>query len=156
MRTFSVLATLLAASVSASPLQALPSEPIERRDPDMPATSSLPKRYAPGWCGVHVTQYQRHEPNSNPGPNYLLDITIVDAAGNRIGGVQRAEAPAFQGVAVSSQLPWMLIVTAENRDEDPILFDYAGQHWAYADVAHGCNFGAYDSGNRDGNCGFTC
>lgn len=156
MKTFSVLATLLAASVSATPLQALPSKPNESRDLDQPATSSIPKRFAPGWCGVHVKQYQRNEPKSNPGPNYLLDITIYDDAGKPIGGVQRAEAPAFRGVAVPSQLPWLLIVTTENRDEDPILFDYAGQHWAYADVAHACNFGAYDGGDRDGDCGFTC
>lgn len=158
MKTFTVLAALLAASVSvsASPLEAVPSKAIERRDPDAAATSSLPKPYASGWCGVHVKQYQRNEPKSNPGPNYLLDITIFDAAKNRIGGVHRAEAPAFQGVAVPSLLPWMLIVTTEQRDEDPVLFDYAGQHWAYADVAHACNFGAFDKGDRDGDCGFTC
>lgn len=156
MKKFSILATLLVASVSASPLQDLSSKPNERRHLDSPATLSLTKRYASGWCGVHVKQYQKNEPNSNPGPNYLFDIAIFDAAGRQIGGVERAQAPAFQGVAVASELPWKVIVTAENVDSDPVLFDYAGQHWAYADVAHHCNFGAYDSGARQGDCGFTC
>lgn len=155
MKTFSLLATLLAASISASPLQDLSSKPNERRGLDSPATSSLTKRYTPGWCGVHVKQYQKNEP-SNPGPNYLFDIAIFDAAGGKIGGVERAQAPAFQGVVVTSQLPYTLIVTAENVDRDPVLFDYAGQHWAYADAAHHCNFGAYDSGARQGDCGFSC
>lgn len=149
MKTFSILATLLAASVSASPL--------ERRDNlDSPATSSpLVKRYVSGSCGLHVKQYQKTEPNSNPGPNYLFDISIFDASGAPIGGVQRANAPAFQGVAVSSQLPYLVILTAQNVDQDPVLFDYAAQHWASTDANH-CSFGRYDSGARQGDCGFTC
>lgn len=112
--------------------------------------------YVPGWCGLHVTQYQKHEPNSNPTGDYKLDITIKDAAGGIIGGTTGAVAKAGVGVPVDSRLPLVLIVTAQNVDNDPLLFKYAGQSWGSNDQAHHCNFGAYENGNRDGDCGFTC
>lgn len=66
------------------------------------------------------------------------------------------EAPAGKAVSVDSKVPFVLEVTAQKVDADPVLFAYAYQTWAYADVAHQCNFGKYDSGNPEGDCGFSC
>ncbi|KAL8868797.1 MAG: hypothetical protein Q9174_004744 [Haloplaca sp. 1 TL-2023] len=116
--------------------------------------------YAPGWCYVHVTQYQKKDPAANPDEtedaNYHLDITIYDENEDIVGEVSKARAKAWEPVEVTGKLPFPLLVTAEDEDKDPVLFEYADQKWAYADVYHGCNFGAYDSGNRDGDCGFDC
>lgn len=112
--------------------------------------------YVHGWCGIHVTQYQKNEPKSNPTGDYKLDITIKDAAGATIGGTTGAMAKTGVAVAVDSRLPFVMIVTTQNVDKDPVLFRYSGQSWDSNDQAHHCNFGAYDNGNRDGDCGFTC
>ena len=118
--------------------------------------SSTAGLYVPGWCGLHVTQYQKHEPKSNPTGDYKLDITIKDATGAIIGGTTGAVAKAGVGVGIDSRLPFVLTVTAQNVDNDPLLFKYADQSWGSNDQAHHCNFGAYDGGNRDGDCGFNC
>ena len=102
-----------------------------------------------------MTQHQKNEPD-NPSGNYKLDIQIKDAGGAPIGGVGGADAPTNQGVGVTSQLPAVLIVTTGAVDDDAVLFDYNGAHWGSNDQAHACNFGAYDSGKREGDCGFTC
>lgn len=117
-----------------------------------PAIASR-QSYAPGWCGMHVTQYQKPDPSRD---NYRLDIRIFDANGGLIGELNGADAPAWQGVGSTSRLPYVLIATTGNVDADPVLFDYADQHWGSNDQQHYCNFGAYDSGSRNGDCGFTC
>lgn len=123
-----------------------------------PITSptSVTRRYATGWCGVHVVQYQKNEPpDVNPSPNYALDVIIYDAAQAEIGRVSKVDAPGGQGVDVTSQLPYVLILTTGNVDSDPVAFAYAGQSWTSDDGSH-CKFGGYDSGKRQGDCGFTC
>ncbi|KAL8895214.1 MAG: hypothetical protein Q9192_003775 [Flavoplaca navasiana] len=114
-------------------------------------------RYAPGSCGVHVVQHQKvnpaEDPATDPEAHCHLDITFYDNNQDKIGEVLGAEAPAGKAVNVNSKLPHVLLVTAQVEDVDPVLFDYTDQHWAYADVAHGCNFGQYDAGDREGDCG---
>lgn len=73
-----------------------------------------------------------------------------------IVSVSGADAPANVGVDVTSKLPWVVVVTAQNVDADPVLMAYSDQSWAYADEARHCSFGAYDGGKRKGNCGFSC
>lgn len=109
--------------------------------------------FVPGWCGLHVIQYQKPDPAVD---NYSLDVEIFDSKGNSIGKVEYADAPAGVGVGVTSALPYVLIVTAQNIDDDAVLFAYADQNWGSNDQDHHCNFGAYDSGSRQGDCGFTC
>ena len=114
----------------------------------------MEKRYAGGWCGLHVTQHQKNEPD-NQSPNYKLDIHIYDAAQHEIGSVIGADAPEGKGVGITSQLPYVLILTTGAVDSDPVTFDYAGAHWTSSDGSH-CGFGSYDSGKREGDCGFAC
>lgn len=108
--------------------------------------------FVPGWCGVHVIQYQKPDPSTD---NYSLDVKIYDAGGNAIGQVDGADAPAGVGVGVTSALPYVLIVTAQNVDDDAVLFAYGGQNWD-SKTEPQCNFGSYDSGYRQGDCGFNC
>ncbi|KAL9583574.1 MAG: hypothetical protein Q9212_002623 [Teloschistes hypoglaucus] len=103
--------------------------------------------YTPGWCGVHVTQHQKQNPN-DPSSHYHLDVTIYDAAQKEIGKVTNQDAPGGQGVDVTSALPNVLIVTAQNVDADAVLFKYGDQSWGSNDQEHHCNFGKYDNGNR--------
>ena len=114
---------------------------------------SLDKRYTSGQCGFHVQQYQKNEPGSND-PNYRLTIQIKDAIGATIGGVSEVDALSEQPFDISSQLPYQLVVTVHQLDQDPISFAYAGQNFLSSDTQ--CNFGAYDSGSRQGDCGFSC
>ena len=122
--------------------------------PPPPAAAAI--SYVPGWCGMHVTQYQKNEPQSNPTPDYKLDITLFDGAGNPIGANYGATALNGVGVDVTSKLPWVMIVTVGAVDSDPVLFRYADQAWGSNDQEHHCNFGGYEDGNRDGDCGFSC
>lgn len=116
--------------------------------------------YAPGWCGVHVTQYQKNEgPAGTPSggtSNYRLDVKLYDANKNEIGRIDAADAAPPNGVGVSSKLPLVFVVTPGNVDNDPVTFNYGTQSWAYADAAHPCNFGRFNNGKREGDCGFSC
>ena len=102
-------------------------------------------------------QYQKNEgdPDSTGGnSNYRFDITIKDDQQELVGELYYADAPGGQGVDVDSALPWVLIVTAQNVDDDPVQFAYGDQSW---DSNSGqCSVGGYDSGARQMDCGFTC
>ncbi|KAL8691243.1 MAG: hypothetical protein Q9218_003483 [Villophora microphyllina] len=113
---------------------------------DSDSTSTV-SNYTPGWCGVHVTQYQKQNPN-DPSSHYHLDVTIYDAAQKEIGKVTNQDAPGAQGVDVTSALPYVLIVTAQNVDADAVLFKYTDQSWGSNDQPHHCNFGNFGGGNR--------
>lgn len=96
---------------------------------------------------MHVTQYQKANPD-DPSSHYHLDITIFDAAQKEIGRVTNQDAPAGQGVGVTSALPWVFIATAQNVDDDALLFKYADQSWGSNDQEHHCDFGGFEDGNR--------
>lgn len=76
--------------------------------------------YAPGWCGLHVTQHQKVN-QSDPNSHYQFDITIKDNNEDVIGSVSGADTLANIGIGVTSKLPWVVVVTAQNVDEDPVL-----------------------------------
>lgn len=100
-----------------------------------------------GWCGVHVTQHQKENPN-DPSSHYRLDVTLYDGAQKEIGKVTNQDAPAGKGIGVTSALPFVLIVTAQNVDADAVLFKYSDQSWGSNDQEHHRSFGSYDSGSR--------
>lgn len=112
--------------------------------------TNLRPRYDAGWCGLHVTQWQKNE--NGVGGDYQFDLAIKDANGNDIGGVSRL--PIGGTGSVSSQLPYTVDIQAGQVDDDPITFHYSGQTFSTSDGQ--CSVGAYDSGNRQGDCGFTC
>lgn len=106
--------------------------------------------YAPGWCTTHVVQYQKPDPATDP---YTLDVSLFDGAGTPIGAI----TGAISSTALTSLLPYTFDVGTENVDSDPVTFAYAGDSWDSNDSTnHQCSVGAYDSGSRQIDCGFTC
>ena len=101
-----------------------------------------------GWCGVHVTQFQLNE--NGVGGTYLFSASLKDPNGMIIGSLNRAPTPGD----ITSSLPYVVILTAGNQDSDPVEFQYAGQRWL-SDSPQ-CSVGAYDSGSRNMDCGFSC
>ena len=136
--------------------------------PAPPTTSSAPApSYAPGWCGMHVIQYQKNE---NDGPNakgteYLIDVSLFDGKQqpiplqdcNNCGNTARTVALNGNPNTFKSSLPFDVIVTVGAVDNDPINFEYNDQKWNSDDGGpHSTSFGNYDSGSRSGDTGFTC
>ena len=124
-----------------------------------PADSSthLAKRYASGWCGVHVTQYQKNEGPSNSASGnseYRLDVTLKDALQDVVGGVNLLSLPGGTFSGIDSQLPNVFEVEVGANDAEPVDFQYAGQAWDSNSAQ--CSVGGYDSGSRAIDCGFNC
>ena len=112
------------------------------------------KRYARGYCGLHITQHQRNE--FGVGRDYQFDVRIYDNNKVQIGGTtnRRLAIPNGQTRSLASQLPYTLDISAGGGDWDPIGFAYAGQHWNTGSGQ--CSLGGYDSGSRQADCGFNC
>lgn len=129
-------------------------------DPYGPSTQAPGKGgYTPGWCGVHVVQYQKNEGPGSDTADYRLTVTIFDGQQVEIGASNDTlvDAPTGEFVSFSSKLPSPLGIQAGATDDDPLWFNYPGQsNWQTGDQQHHCNFGAYDSGSRQGDCGFSC
>ncbi|KAJ5601176.1 hypothetical protein N7510_010710 [Penicillium lagena] len=119
---------------------------------------STPKNddgYAAGQCGVHITQYQRNEGDAvNPLDVFQLKLNILDANQESIGFMIKQAAE--EALIVPSKLPYDLWVQVGDGDDDPICFWYSNQYWCTDNDDWGCNIGEYDSGERNGDCGFSC
>ncbi|KAH8802297.1 hypothetical protein DL96DRAFT_1633972 [Flagelloscypha sp. PMI_526] len=89
------------------------------------------------------------------GIKHKLDIKLFDSVQTPIGATDGPQdAPANVPINLDSKLPFVMIVTAQNIDDDPIKFAYAGQN--FDSNAGQCSVGRYDSGKREMDCGFTC
>lgn len=107
------------------------------------------KGYRPGWCGVHVIQYQKPNPAKD---QYSLEITALnDANENKIGGVGKSGP----NVSLMSKLPLTVEIKTGGVDADPVRFAYGSQAWDSNDSKR-CSVGKYDNGKREMDCGFTC
>ncbi|KAF1911513.1 hypothetical protein BDU57DRAFT_598800 [Ampelomyces quisqualis] len=107
--------------------------------------------YRPGWCGVHVTQYQKPDPSKD---QYRLSAKLIDQNQNEIGNTADVIEPK---VELSSRLPLPFFVKSRAVDSDPLDFEYDGVKWDSNNKNnHFCSVGAYDSGKREIDCGFTC
>ncbi|KAJ7772793.1 glycosyl hydrolase family 71-domain-containing protein [Mycena olivaceomarginata] len=99
-----------------------------------------------GQCTFHFVQYQKPNPVTDP---YTFDLTLIAPSGVRIGRVTKAVGVPGQPIFVPSSLSSSLAIWAGNVDSDPVTFTYEGHSLS-------CTTGKYDSGNRDGDCGFSC
>ena len=120
--------------------------PCEMTPPGSTADQPL---FAPGWCTAHVVQYQKPDPAVDP---YKLDVNIYDAAGTPVG----ISSGAVSSTAVTGSLPYTFDVGTGAVDDDPVTFAYGDQSWDSNDSSHQCSVGAYDSGSRQIDCGWTC
>jgi len=104
--------------------------------------------YRAGWCGIHVTQYQKPDAASS----YAIEIPhLNDANENKIGSIGKS-GPS---VSLTSKLPLTVEIKTGAVDDDPIRFAYGNQFWDSNDSTR-CSVGAYDSGRREMDCGFNC
>ena len=116
--------------------------------------------YTPGWCTMHVVQYQRNE--FGTGADYAFDVALYDAAHKRIALVQHAPIdPKTKTLSVTSHLPLTIEIEAKGGDFDPVVFKYGAQTWQSGDGTHQSTLGngpehGYESGDREGDMGFTC
>ena len=125
--------------------------------PSSTGPATLAKRFASGWCGVHVVQYQKNEgPTDTPNGNadYRLDVNLADALQDPVGGVSSIDAPGGQFEDIDSQLPFVFEVEVGAQDADPVRFQYNGQAWD--STAGQCSVGSYQGGSRNMDCGFNC
>ncbi|KAH8157824.1 hypothetical protein CIB48_g10430 [Xylaria polymorpha] len=114
--------------------------------------ASVSKRaFAPGACGIHVTQWQKNE--NKVGGAYLFDVIIKDAIGAIVGGQNSLAIGDFNSGSVPSELPYVVVISTGSVDSDPVQFAYAGSHFS---SSAGCSTGGYEGGNREMDCGFTC
>jgi len=124
-------------------------------------------KYAPGWCGMHIVQYQKNVPDVPHHPanaEYMVEVSLFDAnqapipITNCNGCKFIATSVALNGEAnyIESYLPWGMEITVGATDSDAILFAYGDQNWGSNDQPHHSNFGGYDGGMRIGDTGFSC
>lgn len=114
--------------------------------------------YQSGWCGLHFTQYQKHQGPGNDTSKYRFDVIVKDSKGATIGETKGMVVGDHSKGGVYSALPKVLIVKPGGKDRDHIGFAYDGAHWDTGrhNRRHWCKVGRYDSGARQGDCGFTC
>ena len=120
-------------------------------------STPLAKRYVSGWCGVHITQYQKNEgPSASAAGNadYRLTVTLYDALQDVVGGVSLLDAPGGVWQNIDSQLPDVFEVVVGGNDADALELAYSGQLWSSA--AAQCGFGVFADGSRNMDCGFNC
>jgi hypothetical protein len=107
--------------------------------------------YAPGWCGVHVTQYQKPNPAKDP---YQLEAKVIDANQNEIGNSAGKHDTV---ISFGSKLPEQVTIRTGKVDKDPVEFLYSSAKWDSNNKdTHHCSVGKYDNGKRQIDCGFTC
>ncbi|KAL8796249.1 MAG: hypothetical protein Q9195_001364 [Heterodermia aff. obscurata] len=111
--------------------------------------------YQPGWCTYHIQQYQHNE--NGFGNTYGFSVIIYDAAKAPIGQISKQAVPddGSNTLNMDSNLPYVLEIHAPGPDDAAVTFNYGADSWSSDDSSR-CSMGAYDSGSRNGDCGFTC
>ncbi|EEH19274.2 hypothetical protein PABG_01593 [Paracoccidioides brasiliensis Pb03] len=113
-----------------------------------PKTPNPKNPWRSGWCGLHITQYQKNQNQKGwkTGKDFEFDVKIFDAEQKEIGSAKREKANTGKSFGIGSMLPYKLIVTAGKYDSSPIEFAYAGAHWD-SDNRKQCKISAmYDKG----------
>jgi len=117
-------------------------------------------KFKPGWCTMHVVQWQRNE--DGVGNDFAFDVLIFDDAKTQIGQAVKAPIdPVTKALSVDSVLPNVVVVTANGDDAAPVQFAYGAQSWLSNEASHQSTLGSspnngYENGKRVGDIGFTC
>lgn len=117
------------------------------------AAPSMEKRYAHGYCGVHITQFQKNEGGGDTS-EYRLSVELYDSNKAPLNGINAAPVADGASLDLDSPLPAVFITTVGHVDSDTLAFAYNGQNFNSASKQ--CHFGGYQGGSRQGDCGFTC
>ena len=118
---------------------------------DDPPSSQAQPPYAPGTCGLHLTQWDMRR--IQPAPRYDVEVHIFDNAKTEIGTQARVGCDASYPVSVSSALEDDLVVTAESQ-HDYIAFGLGKQTWPSngkfgdSDTHNSCSVGGWDCSDK--------
>lgn len=85
---------------------------------------------------------------------YEIDLVLYDNNGMFINGFNRGKADGSPGKLTLTALPTPLVMSFGGLDSDPIDMSYDGR--SFQCPGDNCEMGAYDSGKREGDFGFTC
>lgn len=86
---------------------------------------------------------------------YRYDVRLYDGSGSFASEEDLIGIADGKTYTVKSPLPHGFDITSGHVDDDPVTMSYNGATWKSDNDRH-CKWGAYDSGHRDGDCGFTC
>ncbi|KAL2209704.1 hypothetical protein CC79DRAFT_1332820 [Sarocladium strictum] len=103
---------------------------------------------------AHITQWQMNSEEHGTGGAYEIDLIVYDGNGMFISGFNRGKASGSPGSLKLTALPSTLTMDFTGLDDDPIKMNYDGESWECP--GDNCKMGAYDSGKREGDFGFTC
>lgn len=134
---------------------ALSEDPRANFPCDLNCQTQICPGFQSGWCGVHVRQYQKNEGPGSDTRDYRFDVTLKDNGRNLIGTDALRNIPSGQSGDFKSNLPKLFTIKAPNVDGDAVEMSYDGKSWK-SDDSKVCKWGKYDSGHRDGDCGFSC
>ncbi|KAL8779068.1 MAG: hypothetical protein Q9203_003054 [Teloschistes exilis] len=124
-----------------------------------PTAPSTPD-YATGVCGMHITQYQRNEKDSNPTNDYQLEVNVKDAKGAEAANLPKMSAPQDKPLTMNGLKSPMTIRLGGYKDDKAkgensvIYFAYDGKNFDTESLK--CHKGGYEDGNRDMDCNFDC
>ncbi|KAI0526191.1 hypothetical protein F5B22DRAFT_641336 [Xylaria bambusicola] len=113
-------------------------------------TSVNTRGFTPGRCNLHVTQWYKNK--NEVGNAYQFDVCITDTNGTTVGRVIRLPIEDFQSSAITSELPYTVIIGTGVVDTDPVQFAYAGYGFS---TSRGCS-SVPGAENRTIECGFNC
>lgn len=125
-----------------------------------PATTSATPDYASGVCSMKITQYQKHEKDSNPTNDYQLEINVKDSNGKEAANLPKVPCPSGKPVAMHGLKGGDFTVTVGKdldgplKDDSPLSFSYNGQDFDTKSLK--CNIGGYQDGDREMNCNINC
>ena len=113
--------------------------------------------WASGWCTMHFSKVQRDEDYINPTNEYLMAVTILDH--NKKIIIHVPLQPIDDAFVIPDEMSGLganFTVRAGNDDDAEDEFWYKDLYWKSKDSSQQCSDGKWDSGFREGNCGFTC
>ena len=114
--------------------------------------------FAPGWCTLHMIQYQKNQ--ADIGNAYAFSLVLKDNDKKIIGQItkQPLEGTAPGVLNMPSNLPYMLVLKTRDADDDWVQFEYSADRWNTNPEDYGgrCTSGGFENGNRESDCGFQC
>jgi hypothetical protein len=85
--------------------------------------------FTPGWCTVHVVQYQRNE--YGVGADFVFDVIIYDHVKKVIRVTQQAPIVAnSKTLSIKTRLAWTIEVEVKGGDNNLVIFSWSGVEWS--------------------------
>ncbi|KAL8646809.1 MAG: hypothetical protein Q9210_005916 [Variospora velana] len=129
-----------------------------------PAPAEATPTYVSGVCRMKITQYQKHQKDSNPTNDFQLEISVKDSEGNQAAYLPKRVCPIGEPITMMGLKGgyFNVIVGKDLGDEPltdytPISFTYCGQEFDTDSLK--ClqgEGGQYENGDRELDCNINC